>query len=134
MIPNSIDSLIGAFSTFTDWQSRYRYLIVLGNDLPLFPMDAKNAEHLVAGCESQVWLWHSTNIRKHHFLFDSDAKILRGLLMTLWIALEGKTTEYIIQFDLPAYLSAMHVGKYLSVSRTNGLQKIFQAIQKMIAE
>lgn len=134
MIPVTTDSLIETFSHFADWQNRYRYLISLGNSLPPFPIDAKKPEHLVAGCESKVWLLHQYDAGKHYFLLDSEAKILRGLLMTLWLALDGRTTEVIMQFDLNAYLSALYLSKYLSASRMNGLQKIFQAVQRTISE
>mgnify|MGYP001375400295 CR=1 FL=1 len=63
-----------------DWEERYRYIIDLGKQLPAMPEDLRTEERFVRGCQSQVWIDHSTEDGKLVFEADSDAHIVRGLL------------------------------------------------------
>lgn len=128
------DILLKEFSSLRDWQSQYRYLMQLGNLLPSFPIEAKNVEHLIQGCEAPVWLCHTYTQQTHHFLFDSEAKIIRGLLMILLIGIQNQPTTFITHFDFATYLQKLGLARHLSTSRTNGLQKIWAAVQEKILE
>jgi cysteine desulfuration protein SufE len=126
--------LIQYFSTLPDWQSRYRHLIALGNQLPLFPLTDKTDDHLVPGCESKIWIVHLNTAGKHHFFMESEAKIIRGLLALLWGAVNGQATEFIIQFDFDDYLQKLGLAQHLSHSRSNGLQSVAAFIRGSVTQ
>jgi len=56
----TVDELVERFDFFDDWDDRYRYIIDLGRKLTPLDEAAKNAENLVPGCISQVWLTSRT--------------------------------------------------------------------------
>jgi cysteine desulfuration protein SufE len=124
-----VSELIQRFSALPDWQSRYRHLIALGDQLPPFPLTEKKDENLVLGCESKIWLTHLHHHGNHHFLLESEAKIIRGLLAILWLALEGQPTQYITQFDFSDYFQQLGLAQHLTPSRSNGLQKVIAVMQ-----
>lgn len=126
------DSLFEQFSSLYDWQSQYRHLIRLGDTLPLFPAEAKNDKNLIRGCEAPIWLLHSSQGDIHHFLFDSEAKIIRGLLMILLISIQNQSSSFIVQFDFTDYLRKLGLARHLSTSRANGLNKIFIAVRERV--
>ena len=47
----------------TNWQNKFRNIMLLGKELPVIPEELKTDEALVQGCESKVWLhisWQQT--------------------------------------------------------------------------
>ncbi len=77
---------------FTQWEDKYRQLILLGKQLPALPDALKTAEIEIAGCENRVWLGHQQRADGTlHFFGDSEGRIVRGLLAVLLTAVEGKT-------------------------------------------
>lgn len=126
------EALIAQFGELSDWQSRYRYMVMLGDQLPPYPEQEKNAANLVHGCESSIWLLHTVKADRHFFLMTSEARIIRGLLTVILVAIQGQTASFIMDFDLPGYLQVLGLARHLSVSRSSGLQKVFQTIQTKI--
>ena len=53
---NTIQAIRDDFAFLDEWEDKYRYVIDLGEALPPFPEDARDAAHKVQGCVSQVWL------------------------------------------------------------------------------
>ena len=64
-----------------------------------------------------------------HFLVDSDAHIVRGLLMLVMAAYEGKTPAEISAFDVNSYFQQLDLEQHLSPTRGNGLRAIVAKIQ-----
>ena len=52
----TIQTIRDDFSFLDEWEDRYRYVIELGEALPPFPDEERNAANKVPGCVSQVWL------------------------------------------------------------------------------
>ena len=50
------ERLLEDLSIFQDWTERYEYVIGLGKRLDPLADEARNADHLIKGCQSQVWL------------------------------------------------------------------------------
>lgn len=98
-----IDELSENFELLDDWEDKYRYLIDLGEKLPPFAEECRTDEWKVSGCQSQVWLVPSfvregNNVRLH-FVGDSDAAIVRGLIAVVLTVFDGKTREEILSLD-----------------------------------
>lgn len=123
------DDIIDALSFFDNWEDRYKYIIDLGRELP--PLDESNRtpEHLVRGCQSQVWLVSREEGGKLFFDADSDAFIVKGLLAVVLAAYNGKTPEEVRQFDVESYFQELNLLKHLSATRGNGLRAMVKRIQ-----
>ena len=52
------EDIIDTLSFFDSWEERYKYIIDLGKELPSMGDDKKDDDHLVRGCQSQVWIDH----------------------------------------------------------------------------
>ncbi len=61
----------------TDWQSRYRTLMQLGNQIPAFVQSQQHEQALISGCDSKAWLLHQLDLTtgRHYWAFDSEAQI-----------------------------------------------------------
>jgi cysteine desulfuration protein SufE len=125
----SSDDIIETLSFFDDWEDRYKYIIDLGRELP--PLDAaqRTDEHLVRGCQSQVWLVSQQRDDRLFFDADSDAFIVKGLLAVVLAAYNGKRAADNRHFDIEQYFEQLNLIKHLSVTRGNGLRAMVQRIQ-----
>lgn len=111
------------------WQGRYRLLMKLGSRMA--PLDAAlhQSEAEVAGCESATWLYHAEIEGRHYFLADSEARIVRGLLVLVLTACNGLTAEALGQVDLDGWFTELGLADHLSPSRASGLNAVVQAIR-----
>ncbi len=122
------------FSVLDDWEDRYRYIIELGRTLaPLAPEQRTDATK-VRGCASQVWLVSSERPGEDgktvlHFVGDSDAHIVRGLIAILFALYEGKTSKEILSIDPSADFRALGLNEHLTPQRSNGLASMVERIR-----
>ena len=123
------EDIIETLSFFDNWEDRYKYIIDLGKELPELDAALRSEEHLVRGCQSQVWLVSEARDGKLYFAADSDAFIVKGLLAVVLAAYNGKTPEQISGFDVEAYFAQLNLLKHLSVTRGNGLRAMVKRIQ-----
>lgn len=126
--------ILATMRSLQGWEARYRQLILWGKQLPVMDESLKSDQAVVAGCESQVWLV-SEQDEQDGWLFcaDSDARIVRGLIAVVLAALNAKTGEQIMAFDMDAYFSDLGLLDHLSPSRGNGLKAIVEKIRTEIA-
>lgn len=127
------EDIVEALSFFDSWEDRYKYIIDLGKELPPLADAAKTEEHLVRGCQSQVWLLEHLENGRYTFEADSDAFIVKGLLGVVLSAYNGKTAAEIRAFDIDAYFASLNLLKHLSATRGNGLQAMVKKIQALAA-
>jgi cysteine desulfuration protein SufE len=125
----SAEDLLEHLAFFDDWSERYRYIIDLGKKLEPFPEDERDEAHKVRGCMSQVWFTHRQDGDKLHFLGDSDAAIVRGLIAVLFAAYSDKTPADILAFDLDAYFAELGLESHLSPNRRNGFFSMVERIK-----
>jgi cysteine desulfuration protein SufE len=118
---NSIqDEIIEEFAFFGDWMEKYEYIIDLGKSLPLIDEQYKDEDHLIKGCQSQVWLHADEAEGKVSFTADSDAVITKGIIALLVRVLSGQKAEEIAQADL-YFIDKIGLKEHLSPTRSNGL-------------
>lgn len=112
------------------WQDKYRQIMLLGKKLPGLPDHLKTDDVKIRGCESSVWLHHyyDDETMNLHFSADSDARIIRGLIGLVLVALSGKKAKEIEQTDLDSWFRELDLYNHLSPSRGNGLKAIIQEI------
>ncbi|SRR5690606_18615873 len=122
------DEIIEEFSMFTDWMEKYEYIIQLGKDLPLIEDQYKTDDHLIRGCQSQVWLHADFKEGEVHFTADSDALITKGLISMVVRVLSGHPPKEIIDEDI-YFVDAIGLTSHLSPTRSNGLLSMLKQIK-----
>lgn len=131
------EEVLDDLSFFDSWEERYKYIIDLGKGLPAFPKELQTSERLVKGCQSNVWLEvvseNDADKRILNFLVDSDAIIVKGLLMLVLIAYNNKTPKQIIDFDIDNYFEQLDLERHISPTRGNGLRAIVAKINTIAA-
>ena len=99
-----------------------------------FPEEARTEAHKVRGCVSQVWLnphFSDDTPPKITFDGDSDAHIVRGLVVLMMLLFNGKTGEEILKTDAKGVLEHLGLSRHLSPMRTNGLFSMLGRIQEL---
>ncbi|MCE9969732.1 SufE family protein [Aeromonas salmonicida] len=118
------------FAAASGWENQYRLIIQLGKLLPALPAEWQTEENRLKGCESQAWLrGEKSEDGCWHFACDSDARIVRGLIVIVLAALNHQTAVAIQAFDMDGYFAKLGLEKHLSPSRGNGLRAIVLAIR-----
>lgn len=112
--------IIDEFGLFDDWLQKYEYLIEMGKSLPTIEGEFKNEEHLIKGCQSQVWLNAAYNGEILEFSADSDAIITKGIISLLIRVLSHESPSEIVQADLH-FIDEIGLTEHLSPTRANGL-------------
>lgn len=114
-----------------DWQSKYRILMTLGRELPTFDSEWHRDEFLVQGCESKAWLLHYQDpvTTQHFWAFDSDARIVKGLIILLLVQLNGLTSEELTHAKPELLLSELQLQQNISQSRSNGLLAVLNRVK-----
>lgn len=123
------NTIIDTLGFFDSWEDRYRYIIDLGKELPEMDAAKKSGRNIVRGCQSQVWIDYKVNDNIFWFEVDSDAFVVKGLLGIVLAAYNGKSAEYIRNFDIETYFNTLGLLKHLSATRGNGLQAMVKNIQ-----
>jgi cysteine desulfuration protein SufE len=129
-------SLAESFDLFDSWEDRYRYLIDLGQRLPPMDDSLKTKENLVRGCTSQVWLHAEPKTDESgkpyfHFVADSDAQIVKGLIYILILAYQDQSFETINEIDIHDAFDRLGLSGHLSPSRRNGFFSMVEHIKSM---
>ena len=126
---DALKTLLDDFALFDDWETRYRYIIELGNALaPLGKADYSDANK-VQGCVSQVWLVTQGTADEMRFRGDSDAHIVRGLVAILLQFYSGKTAKDILAYDAKAAFETLGLSEHLTPQRSNGFYAMVQRIR-----
>ena len=132
-----IEELADTFEMLGDWEERYRYLIELGRKLPPLPAADHVEANKVRGCMSQVWMTASTEAgppARLHFLGDSDAHIVKGLIAVLFMLYSGRTAQEIIDTDIGEAFARLGLEGHLTMNRRNGFYSMVERIKAMAAQ
>lgn len=129
-----LDEIIANFELLDDWDDRYRYLIELGRTLEPLPEEAHNDDNKVRGCASQVWLearreggpGEATHL---HFLGDSDAHIVRGLVALALAIYSGRSARDILATDAFGIYERLGLAAHLTPQRSNGVRAMIERIK-----
>jgi len=127
-IKESEQQLIEEFSYFDEWMDKYAYIIELGKDLPMIDPQFKTQQHLISGCQSQVWLHADFIEGKIVFTADSDAIITKGIVNLLIKVLSNRTPQEILEAKLD-FIDAIGLRAHLSPTRSNGLNSMLKQMK-----
>ena len=129
-----IEDLIIDFEFFDNWEDKYKYIIELGKNFPSLNEEEKNNDNKVDGCASQVWLI----IKKEKigdkiilkFRGDSDALLVKGLVVILFSIFSEKSPDEIIKIDAFEKLRDLDLERNLTMQRSNGLSSMVKRIKE----
>ncbi len=127
-----LDEIREAFGFFDDWEDKYRFVIDLGREMPHMDEALKTDDHLVRGCQSQVWLVtrHDRETGALALSLDSDAHIVRGLIAIVLAAYAGRSAREIVALDIEGLFEELDLLGHLSPTRGNGLRAMVQRIRE----
>lgn len=128
----TIETIRDDFAFLDEWEERYRYIIELGEALPPFPEEARDAAHKVQGCVSQVWLITDKGPGPDpvvRYQGDSDAHIVRGLVAIMLALFSGKRASEIIATDAEALMRSLGLDEHLTPQRANGLRSMVKRMK-----
>ena len=127
-IQESEQQLIEEFSYFDEWMDKYPYISELGKKLPMIDPQYKTQQHLISGCQSQVWLHANFTNGTIVFTADSDAIITKGIVNLLIKVLSNRTPQEILEADLD-FINAIGLRAHLSPTRSNGLNSMLKQMK-----
>ena len=114
------DQIIDEFADMGDWMDKYQLLIDLGNEQQPLDEKYKTDSNLIDGCQSRVWLQADYADGKIHFMAESDALIVKGIVTLLIRVLSGHSPQEILDADL-YFIDRIGLREHLSPTRSNGL-------------
>ena len=114
------EQLIEELALFQDWTERYEYVIGLGKKLAPMEAAAKDADHLIKGCQSQVWLDAHAEDGKVRYTADSDSLITKGMIALFVRVLDGETPDAVLTADM-TFIDRTGLKEHLAPSRANAL-------------
>ena len=125
-----IDELVENFSFFESWEEKYQYVIDLGHQLE--PMDEcyKTQEWKIQGCQSQVWLVPQFQNGCIHFIGDSDAILVKGIIAIVLLIYNNKSADEIKKIDVAKIFAKLGLEENLTPSRRNGMMSMVAKIKE----
>ena len=119
-IQQKTEQLLDELSLFQDWTERYEYVIGLGKQLPSIDESSRTEDHLIKGCQSQVWLDASYSDGIVHYHADSDSVITKGMIALFIRVLDGESPDDILTAEMD-FVDQTGLKEHLAPTRANAL-------------
>lgn len=126
-------AIIDDFDFLDDWMDKYQHIIDLGRQLPEFPEAVKTDEHILQGCQSNVWFVAQGGPEALSFQATSDAAIVSGLIALVLRIYSGASAQAIVDTP-PDFIEAIGLKQHLSATRANGLKSMLDRIDAIATE
>jgi cysteine desulfuration protein SufE len=127
----TLDEIREVFSLFDDWEDRYRYLIDLAKLVPPMDDSLKNDDSIVRGCTSRVWMVSDFKEGHIHFIADSDAHIVKGLIGLLMAIYNDKPISTLHELPIETIFAELGLSQNISPNRRNGF---FAMVERLKTE
>jgi cysteine desulfuration protein SufE len=128
-IADKQELLIEELALFQDWTERYEYVIGLGKKLAPMAETSKTPEHLIKGCQSQVWIDATNDGTKIHYTADSDSLITKGMIALFVRVLDGESPDDILTADM-GFIDRTGLKEHLAPTRANALNLMANQMKK----
>lgn len=118
-----LNRLYKNFEVLDNWQDRYRFIIEMGKKIPQLQETDKTEENRVHGCISTVHMVITQTQETPpsiHFIANSDAMIVNGLIAIMQIVYDGKTAAEISAVNIEGIFKKLGLESHLSPNRRNG--------------
>ena len=124
------DKLVRNFNRCANWEEKYLYIIELGAKLPESSESLHQPEHVISGCQSQVWIRMMPQADGTiAFEGDSDAAIVKGLIAIVFSLYQGLKAQEILDLDVRHWFGELALTQHLTPSRSQGLEAMIRAIR-----
>lgn len=127
------EQLIEELALFQDWTERYEYVIGLGKKLAPMDAAAKDADHLIKGCQSQVWLDAHAEDGTVRYTADSDSLITKGMIALFVRVLDGETPDAVLTADM-TFIDRTGLKEHLAPTRANALNLMANQMKRRALE
>ena len=127
------ETLLEELALFQDWTERYEYVIGLGKKLAPMAENAKTPEHLIRGCQSQVWLDAAQEGDKVRYSADSDSLITKGMIALFVKVLDGESPDNILTADM-SFIDRTGLKEHLAPTRANALNLMANQMKQRALE
>lgn len=109
-------------------EGQFEYLIEVGKKAPPLTEQDRVDKNKMSGCLAQVWIKYYKKGDKNYFLGDSDALIVKGLVIIISEALSGLTDDQIkeLKHDM---VDELGLGPSLSARRQVGMMAMVDHIK-----
>ena len=109
-------------------EGQFEYLIEVGKKAPPLKEQDRVDKNKMSGCLAQVWIKYNKKGDKNYFLGDSDALIVKGLVIIISEALSGLTNDQIkeLKHDM---VDELGLGPSLSARRQVGMMAMVDHIK-----
>ena len=132
-IADKQELVLEELALFQDLTERYEYVIGLGKKLAPMAAAAKDAEHLIKGCQSQVWLDARPEAGKVRYFADSDSLITKGMIALFVRVLDGETPDDILTADM-GFIDRTGLKEHLAPTRANALNLMANQMKQRALE
>jgi len=132
----TLGDIVDAFELLGDWDSRYQYLVELGEQLPVLPETERVESNRVKACMSRVWVHARQDPDRPgiiRFGGDCDTGIIKGVLALLIRLADGKTLDEIEAIDMDEFFDRLRLGEHLSPNRHVGVYAIIDLMKQQAA-
>ena len=109
-------------------EGQFEYLIEVGKKAPPLTEQDRVDKNKMSGCLAQVWIKQYKKGDRNYFLGDSDALIVKGLVIIISEALSGLTNDQIkeLKHDM---VDELGLGPSLSARRQVGMMAMVDHIK-----
>lgn len=131
---SDIGEIVENFELLGDWESRYQYLVELGERLAPMPGAHKTDTNRVVECMSLVHVAaypHPERSGRLAYWGDCDTAIIKGVVALLVGLFSDKTPDEIESLDVDALFQALQLEEHLSPNRHVG---VYAIVNKMKAQ
>ncbi len=123
-----------AFDLLGDWESRYQYLVELGERLEPMPESEMVEENRVKQCMSTVFVaphFDPAGDGTLRYQGYCDTAIIKGVVALLVKLFSGKTPQAVLDLDVDGLFGKLRLHKHLSPTRHVG---VYAIVDKMKAQ
>ena len=132
-IQDTLQELNKLFSIFEDPKEKFIQLMDMAKESEGLSESERTEENKVYGCTSQAWvLMDKQEDSTFYFRTDSDAMIVKGLLVLLEKIFNGKPVDEILSVNSTDILNSVGLDGSITSQRTNGFSNAVEKIQGIV--
>lgn len=132
-IQENLNELNDLFSIFDNPKDKFIQLMDMAKDSEGLSESQKIEENKIYGCTSQAWVVGSMYENDaFSFKTDSDAMIVKGLLVLLEKIFDHQKSEEILSVNSQNILSSVGLEGAVTSQRTNGFSSAIEKIQEIV--
>ena len=132
-IQDTLQELNELFSIFENPKEKFIQLMDMAKESEGLSESERTEKNKVYGCTSQAWvLMDKQEDRTFYFRTDSDAMIVKGLLVLLEKIFNGKPVDEILSVNSTDILNSVGLDGAITSQRTNGFSNAVEKIQGIV--